>query len=458
MLHFALLVLPVLLVPATAAQLPYCNAQMETGIIPPLANSSGAELVQVQIMVRHGARTPATKAACWPGDETQFDCRSDPTGTVLFDGATPSASVFRANGWESERLFGYNQSYVMRGGSCLQGQLVASGYRMHNENGRHMRDAYVKTSTNPQGLLPAELGGNADQFYLRADSTPPAQRTKMSGEALFGSMYPGAGKNALADIPICNNAPNSIPFGSMCSEVMAILSTPPEIPFISAEHTKEVTEPLMRKVAALTNKTLPTEQESRLPLTNTIFLEGAVECSWARLCETVPAVGRSVPQGILNILPELVDEVTLQLTAVFNNSKIKKFGTGPILRDLVVGAEAAVSQLETARKFIMYSGHDIGPIMNVWTTLGIGPGTWAPFASVISFELYKMESGEHAMRIVTNGVVQQLVGSTPDGLVGWKDFRTRFLDPVIPNQDQGECPEMFTPEVLKRIHNCTSPA
>ena len=168
--------------------LAYCNSAMDTGVIPPLPS---LELLQVQVLIRHGARTPSNTDKSWPGDVAQYSCEASPTGMAVFNDGVPNSVAFRAKGWENQKFFGYKPDEIMAGGSCLQGQLVNDGYAMHLKNGQHLRDAYVRTNGNSKGLLPSTLQGNEELFYLRADSTPPAQRTLMSAEALLSGMFPG---------------------------------------------------------------------------------------------------------------------------------------------------------------------------------------------------------------------------------------------------------------------------
>ena len=58
---------------------------------------------------------------------------------------------------------------------------------------------------------------------------------------------------------------------------------------------------------------------------------------------------------------------------------------------------------------------------------GIGDFRWAPFASLLAFEIYKKDSdGNAAVRIVSNGKVQRVPESDPEGLVDWSIFRERY--------------------------------
>ena len=125
-----------------------------------------------------------------------------------------------------------------------------------------------------------------------------------------------------------------------------------------------------RKVAALTNRTAPSAEEQLYPFTNAVFLLSTAECAWARNCHTVPATNRDVPDEIQALMPEIVQEATWQIYAIFNDTQVKKYVSGPLLRDLMVGFDAVVNAQEGSRKFILYSGHDLGPMMNIWAALG----------------------------------------------------------------------------------------
>ena len=90
-----------------------------------LAASLNAELVQVQAVIRHGARTPSAKHKCWEGyeDEINFQCPV----TLL---ERPSAVRDSSQLLEEEgRLFrkNYRSGRVNLNGNCHIGQLVEEG-------------------------------------------------------------------------------------------------------------------------------------------------------------------------------------------------------------------------------------------------------------------------------------------------------------------------------------------
>ena len=114
-----------------AATDPYCNEAMDTGVIPPLP---ATELLQVHVLIRHGARTKcSTGYECWAGEaDAVYECSA-----ALLEG--PDAAT--AGGgllFKKQYTRGKNQ---LRG-NCALGQLVASGLQMQRASGLHLRAAY----------------------------------------------------------------------------------------------------------------------------------------------------------------------------------------------------------------------------------------------------------------------------------------------------------------------------
>ena len=106
-----------------------------------------------------------------------------------------------------------------------------------------------------------------------------------------------------------------------------------------------------------------------------------------------------------------------------------RFGTGPLIAEIVERMNATVAGVPGTPKFVLLSGHDNGPILNFLAAFGAGDGKWPPFGALIALELYEMESGgHHAVRLVYNGQVltSRIEGCCAvhgDQLCPWPAFR-----------------------------------
>ena len=153
--------------PATGAE-GYCNAAMDTGVIPPVPN--GSSLLQVHVLIRHGARVLATGAhPCWAGDDAVYHC----------DGTGPA--VRKSGGILFRDSFDLGAGTNKLPGNCGLGALVKSGVEMQRASGASLREAYGT-------WLPPAVAGHESAFRLRSDES---ERTIASGQALFAGMYPG---------------------------------------------------------------------------------------------------------------------------------------------------------------------------------------------------------------------------------------------------------------------------
>ena len=67
----------VFLIETCTAFSPYCAKNVELNTIPSITTPSSweVELLQVQMIIRHGARTPCNTGVCWQGYNTTWNCK-----------------------------------------------------------------------------------------------------------------------------------------------------------------------------------------------------------------------------------------------------------------------------------------------------------------------------------------------------------------------------------------------
>ena len=162
----------------------YCNKNTTLRQIPPLTPDQAKyvnNLEQVQVIIRHGARTPYTNYPCWKGYDVSWN-NCNVTELML---ASPSyTDPNRPAPWLFRKLYDGSPNYL--GGNCYTGQLIYDGYTQEEANGQYLYDAYLNSEFN---LFPTNEWTSIDTdslIYLRSDDE---QRTLMSGQILLHSMF-----------------------------------------------------------------------------------------------------------------------------------------------------------------------------------------------------------------------------------------------------------------------------
>lgn len=168
--------------PSTYPQ--YCSKNVESKEIPALSADELAlvtELKQVQVMIRHGARTPYGLFSCWKDyDVIWNNCNV----TELMMESPSYSSQQRPASWLFRKLYDGSANYL--GGNCLTGQLLLEGYQQEEHNGVMLYNAYI------DGALPLfatnkwEDVYSSTGIYLRSDDE---QRTLMSGQILMHTLF-----------------------------------------------------------------------------------------------------------------------------------------------------------------------------------------------------------------------------------------------------------------------------
>lgn len=158
----------------------YCSKDISTKSIPPLSADELAlveELKQVQVMIRHGARTPYALFSCWKDYDVSWNnCNV----TELMIASPSMTDPAKPGNWLYRKVYDGSLNYL--GGNCYTGQLISEGYEQELTNGGFLYDAYI---AGPLPLFPTndweDLNSTTD-IYLRSDDE---QRTLMSGQILL---------------------------------------------------------------------------------------------------------------------------------------------------------------------------------------------------------------------------------------------------------------------------------
>ena len=162
----------------------YCSKDIASKQIPPLSASEltqVTELKQVQVMIRHGARTPFALFPCWKDYDVSWNnCNV----TELMVASPSETSPKRPAAWLFRKLYDGSQNYL--GGNCLTGQLLLEGYEQEEANGQALYNAYIAGALPLFSTNKWEELNTTTEMYLRSDDE---QRTLMSGQILLHTFF-----------------------------------------------------------------------------------------------------------------------------------------------------------------------------------------------------------------------------------------------------------------------------
>ena len=317
----------------------------------------------VQTTTRHGDRTPISAIHSSPAE---WICHAH---TALLPLATPTPSLpqvtrMYAHLWVPGRE-------ALRG-NCSAGQLTNIGQMQQLELGDALRSRYVGS------LLPGQL--ETEALYIRASNVP---RCLMSAEMLLNGLYPPSKENpsGTSVVPIYTIEKDLDPMTineKLCPgiavNVLDVLaknrSLAEDIAVDLAPYVHEYDRALNTSdpIQALVDyDNINCRAKHGLPLPGSPPMSNdayhALYLAWNKL-------------GV----------------ALFNGSA---FGLGPFFQTLLDNMQAVISGNAPMPKFMLFSGHDtsVGPLL---AALGVFDGTWPPYASHVSLELYVNSSTKAA--------------------------------------------------------------
>ncbi|KAJ2747008.1 hypothetical protein GGI20_000904 [Coemansia sp. BCRC 34301] len=398
-----------------------------------------AKLELVQVVVRHGDRTPVHLI---PNDSTTWTCDGVDENIYLHGAGQPETNttgayrqVIEIPAWNHKYGFA-NQ--VWRG-SCNVGQLTDRGKAQHRQLGSKLRSIYV----DKLGFLSAQLN-NTDEIYTR---TTHVWRTKNSAESLLAALWPKRGIVPQSAIPL-HTYPEEIEtmYGNSgaCGKIRTILST------IAASDQYQAflkdQGSLMAKLSGIFDVSGSDWASS---------WDGYVDILQARHCHGIdlPCSDRASISG--KAAPKCA--TAEDATQVLRNSHYEyafKYRDHPLSQSylrLVIGSllgtlkdqmQEHIGGKTGSLKFALYSGHDstVAPLLAVLHASNRNM-LWPPYASNILFELWKKNDGNRVVRVIYNGQVLKL---QPE--FEWCDLNScpldkfyKHLDEYIPENIVAEC-------------------
>lgn len=374
----------------------YCHPTLDWGSIP--RKPEGAtDLLQVQVFIRHGARTQATFSPLFEGDrEGNFTCGLN----YLYNSADTHST-----GLTPDFRLRYVGGPNPVAGNCLAGQLVEDGFEQERRNGIRLREAYL----DREHLLPLTLEGMTERdvdatLYLRSTDVP---RTKQSAMALVSGMYD---RDALGG-NLSYLTLRTMDWGH--ETMMAKKDACPSMDWREAAYVDALPDETKGELRSLCQEFNPPLAEDFRSCS--AWLVRLMDSLMSRLCPTVPFQPRdAVPakfldddSALLRRLWKVVDETQFGKHGAHTEAGAHSAFVGEI-HDFA----KAAAQGDEAPKFVLYSGHDSGPMMVLYDALDLRPQPpyWPAFGSMLTLEIWNSASGP-LVRWISDA--QIVVGPTP---------------------------------------------
>ncbi|KAJ2559372.1 hypothetical protein EV175_000372 [Coemansia sp. RSA 1933] len=364
-----------------------------------------AQLEFVQIVVRHGDRSPVHQIS---HDDTEWNCNGV-LEEIYLHGVGQGQDNTTGSFQQQIEIPIWNQKYGYENqlwkGTCDVGELTDKGKAQHHLLGTQLRSVYI----DKLGYLPQELS-STNELYAR---TTYIWRTKNSAESLLGALWPKRGISPDVAIPL-HTYPKEIEtmYGNSdaCPRINTLVANISQ----SAHYQDFLKEqgPLMAKLAAIMGVKNASWDDS---------WDGYFDVLNARKCHGKPPIcipsltgadangkgGKSctTDEDVVQVLRNANYEWSLKYR---DNSLAKELTTLTIgsfvgtLRDHMAGRVAG--KVGTP-KLALYSGHD----STIWPLLAVLGASnknamWPPYASNLIFELWKKNNGgDRLVKVIFNG-------------------------------------------------------
>lgn len=376
----------------------YCNYPMHVvGLEGSLSmeeqlNQKSFHLEMIQVVIRHGDRSPAMNIPNIDTKKYDFGCTFEtrnPHHRQLFEDFRQVSSSFQLRDFvKGEKL---SRSLVPSGKRCETGQLSQKGFLQNFELGRHMRAAYMD-------LIDDEMISRS----LRVRSTGKSRCIQSAAAFLFGLLT----KDTIIGEGLTINVSSDIWFRE---DDRGILYNCPTLMdrWVKYKQRKDYVahavkmEPFMQKYAQIL-------RTSRSALPSVVFLTDAI---LTRYCHNHPlpcGPGGCVSQ---EMVAEGIDFASWALAE--NYTGIADMVTHPMLIHMA-RRMIEKAQRKSSPKFVLYSGHDstLTPLM---LNLGVhSHEEWSPYASRVIFELWRDQRTDNTkaryleryyFRVLVNGKV-----------------------------------------------------
>ncbi|KAK9829707.1 hypothetical protein WJX72_007452 [[Myrmecia] bisecta] len=383
------------------------------------ASTSGSDqdnLKLVQVVFRHGARTPLTKNY-WEGNQWE-------SGSIC--GELPGAlqlHLFNADGGGPRPDSKHDREQASRvlPGGCTQGELTLLGQKQSRELGEWLRQRYVEQ----QGFLPPvyqarAVGGRTTNF----------RRTISTIQGVLTGLYPGTA----AAIPIgtAGDAEELLfPNSKSCDRLGQLMTVATDALKVQASQ-----DPKMQQLEDRVRQAMSIPADAPVRFTD---LHDAMT--------TLAFHGKPLPKGMTpDLLAATEAEATKRMAALvapFRNTsdeqQLLRLSMGQLLQLIMERLDDAANGGPEAKMY-MYSGHDT-TIMPLVVALGVPLTKWPKYVSHVIYELWERpaigrQQPQHYVKVLYNRQPLAIDGHKAGEAIPLETFKQQFLLPFAITKQQ----------------------
>ncbi|EFA83971.1 component of the counting factor complex [Heterostelium album PN500] len=344
----------------------YCQAPLAT----PSEDTQGMTLKFVQILIRHGDRTPLYRPPT--GQFATWNCSlatfMNPSHNDV-EAIPPASRQFRKVYLPGRNFFP---------GNCSLGQLTDLGFAQHSQLGTTFRQLYVQK----YGLLSEHL--NLSEVWVRSTDV---YRTVQSAQSELTALYPPP-PNAASMIDVIdihtmddyheNMSPNTV----LCPALNTLYNNLTSLP---------VYQQFIQQNAQLQQTIMSTLGEPNFPGWSSFM-----DYFFALQCHGFP-----LPDGITDDLVQQVYEASFFTESYpFGSESYSRLAMSSFLQEVVQNIENFLSGASPL-KYVLFSGHDdsVGPFVNLFGLYKI----WPAYASHVEMEIWQDNTGDYYLQFKYNG-------------------------------------------------------
>ncbi|KAF9426769.1 Acid phosphatase-like protein 2 [Entomortierella beljakovae] len=411
-----------------------CHAHHPTKRTYLAPKTKGATLVNSQVFIRHGDRTPISVL---PLDlNVTWNCANMAAYAFTGFGADPKEKApFQHANIVSHQVVTipstspYATNHMWRG-SCIPGQLTPIGAIQHRRLGAALRRIYV----DELKFLPETLDPKIT--YIRSTDV---WRTKQSAENLMAGLYGVREHSQMSPPPV-------LQLHVLPLEIDYLTMNTGACPRISQLQSELVKSSEIMKSLQKDNVEFNKELVEILGAEKT--WSGYMDTIIPRICHKIPLQCRKGQGGnddkciTANTTNRILENLAIQTTEYYRDGPgihdVLRLGMGPIAKD--IKANLMNAKANGKNRFSLYSGHDttILPLIGMFDGSDV---SWPPYASNILVELWKSPKDELFVRVLYNGAILQTKSNWCD--LEWCPLDTfvQYLDTFIVQDMATSCVE-----------------
>ncbi|DBA85742.1 hypothetical protein WJX77_001343 [Trebouxia sp. C0004] len=378
-----------------------------------LGNSTtdpSAQLKLVQVVFRHGARSPLTKRY-WEGQEW------DVCGKAF----EPVKLEIRSLDGGEQPVSGHDQAQrnIKLPGGCHKGELTKLGQQQAREVGEWLRQRYVQDLS----FLPAQYEDGAV-----SGRTTNFSRTIATLQGVLTGLYPQVAQ----PIPV------------------ATASDIDEIMFANVLSCERLADVMKRARYELRESREKDEHAMQLQQKVKDVLGDKSDDSIAFLdlhdaMTVIKSHNKKLPEGMTeDLLMDINREASKRMIALVapgielsHREELLKLSMGRMF-DSVVQRMRQCADGESKHQMYMYSGHDT-TIMPLLATLGQDIATWPPYVSNVIFEMWESQKDgkkQEYVKVLVNGKEVDLPDMLPGHVCTLESFQNAFWKTFIVTEEE----------------------